>query len=287
VEAAHWFYIDEYVSDESKASSYTPKLRHCSLKDFAEHMFRHIPFLRGYSDDVDTVLEDWREYKLSVPTYGAIILNEDLTRVILVQSYWNRTSWGFPKGKVNEEEEPHLCAIREVLEETGYNIGEKIDPDQYSEQVLNGRLSRLYFIAGVPSDTKFCPRTKNEIRDVQWFEIDLLPTSKKDPIPDNLSLSHNSLYMVMPFVRAIRKWVASKKRGGNRRRSTQPTPNSNQHHSHQQSKNNKKDSQQHQHNQHQQQHPPFDSPSYMPKSWMNFHFKKKDLYQAIDQSFRH
>ena len=91
----------------------------------------------------------------------------------------------------------------------------------------------------------------------------------------------------MPFVRAIRKWVASKKRGGNRRRSTQPTPNSNQHHSHQQSKNNKKDSQQHQHNQHQQQHPPFDSPSYMPKSWMNFHFKKKDLYQAIDQSFRH
>ena len=79
----------------------------------------------------------------------------------------------------------------------------------------------------------------------------------------------------MPFVRAIRKWVASKKRGGNRRRSTQPTPNSN-HHSHQQSKN-KKDSQQH--------NPPFDSPSYMPKSWMNFHFKKKDLYQAIDQSF--
>ena len=71
--------------------------------------------------------------------------------------------------------------------------------------------------------------------------------------------------MVMPFVRAIRKWVASQKRGGNRRRSTQPTPNPHQ--------SKKKES----------QIAPFDSTSYMPKSWMNFHFKKKDLYQAIDQ----
>ena len=30
--------------------------------------------------------------------------------------------------------------FREVLEETGYNIGEKIDPDQYSEQVLNDQV---------------------------------------------------------------------------------------------------------------------------------------------------
>ena len=112
METAHWFYIDEYISDEIKASSYTPKLRSCSMKEFAEHMFRHIHFLRGYSDDVETILDDWRSYKLSVPTYGAIMLNEDMSRVLLVQSYWNRTSWGFPKGKVNEEEQPHLCAIR-------------------------------------------------------------------------------------------------------------------------------------------------------------------------------
>ena len=82
------------------------------MKQFAEHMFRHIPFLRKYVDQVDQIIEDWRQYKISVPTYGAIILNEDLTKVVLVQSYWNKTSWGFPKGKVNEEEPPHLCAVR-------------------------------------------------------------------------------------------------------------------------------------------------------------------------------
>ena len=30
---------------------------------------------------VETILDEWRDYKLSVPTYGAIILNEDLTQV--------------------------------------------------------------------------------------------------------------------------------------------------------------------------------------------------------------
>jgi hypothetical protein len=30
---------------------------------------------------VEQILDDWRDYKLSVPTYGAIILNEDLSKV--------------------------------------------------------------------------------------------------------------------------------------------------------------------------------------------------------------
>lgn len=30
------------------------------------------------------------------------------------QGFWHRASWGFPKGKINVDEEPHKCAIREV-----------------------------------------------------------------------------------------------------------------------------------------------------------------------------
>lgn len=51
---------------------------------------------------------------MSVPTYGAILLTTDLKHVLLVQSYWAKSSWGFPKGKVNENEDPLHCAIREV-----------------------------------------------------------------------------------------------------------------------------------------------------------------------------
>lgn len=51
---------------------------------------------------------------MSVPTYGAILMTSDRKRVLLVQSYWAKSSWGFPKGKVNEDEDPLHCAIREV-----------------------------------------------------------------------------------------------------------------------------------------------------------------------------
>lgn len=37
-----------------------------------------------------------------------------MTQVLLVQSYWTKTSWGFPKGKVNQDEDPLNCAVREV-----------------------------------------------------------------------------------------------------------------------------------------------------------------------------
>ena len=43
------------------------------------------------------------------------MLNEELTHVVLAQSYWHKNSWGFPKGKVNEDEAAHRCAGLFVL----------------------------------------------------------------------------------------------------------------------------------------------------------------------------
>jgi mRNA-decapping enzyme subunit 2 len=41
---------------------------------------------------------------------------------LLVQGYLAKSGWCFPKGKVNEDEAPHDCAVREVMEETGFEI---------------------------------------------------------------------------------------------------------------------------------------------------------------------
>lgn len=35
---------------------------------------------------------------------------------VVLQGFWHRASWGFPKGKINVDEEPHKCAIREVCQ---------------------------------------------------------------------------------------------------------------------------------------------------------------------------
>jgi hypothetical protein len=34
---------------------------------------------------VERIVEEWREYKLAVPTFGAIILNTFMDKVLLVQ----------------------------------------------------------------------------------------------------------------------------------------------------------------------------------------------------------
>ena len=44
-------------------------------------MFRHVSFLRGYADNIEEILDEWKAYKIAVPTYGAIILNEDVSQV--------------------------------------------------------------------------------------------------------------------------------------------------------------------------------------------------------------
>ncbi len=121
-----------------------------------------------------------------------------------MQGYWSKSSWGFPKGKVNEDEPPHDCAVREVFEETGFDISPYIDPQQYLEAVINDQTVWLFLIPGVPSSTHFQPRTKYEIRDVRWFTIADLPESKSAAVavtPGKPTTGRNNFFMVIPFVR--------------------------------------------------------------------------------------
>ncbi|XP_074136790.1 m7GpppN-mRNA hydrolase isoform X3 [Sminthopsis crassicaudata] len=109
IELAHWFYLDFYMQN-------TPGLPQCGIRDFAKAVFSHCPFLLPQGEDVQKVLDEWKEYKMGVPTYGAIILDETLENVLLVQGYLAKSGWGFPKGKVNKEEAPHDCAARENID---------------------------------------------------------------------------------------------------------------------------------------------------------------------------
>ncbi|KAA1088382.1 mRNA-decapping enzyme subunit 2 [Puccinia graminis f. sp. tritici] len=121
VEQAHWFYED-FVRPNSLLN-----LPSYHLKTFTGLFFEKCDFLTvdgaplaGW--DPKTAYEKFMRYKERVPVCGAIMFNEDATQVLLVRGFKSNSSWSFPRGKINENELPKDCAIREVLEETGFNI---------------------------------------------------------------------------------------------------------------------------------------------------------------------
>lgn len=64
-----------------------------------------------------------------------------MTKVLLVKGYRGST-WGFPKGKIDKDEDKVSCAVREVLEETGYDCSALIDGNEYLEMQWQQQVSR-------------------------------------------------------------------------------------------------------------------------------------------------
>lgn len=150
VELAHWFYEDFHRAKDSTLPKMSMEeftqvsiLPACAflLFQFAFRLiffdsllcatllsavFEHCPVLMPYRHEVDDILTRWKSYKTQVPVYGAIMLNPALDKCILVKGWTSKSSWGFPKGKINKDEPEMDCAIREVFEETGFDLEGKL-----------------------------------------------------------------------------------------------------------------------------------------------------------------
>ncbi|KAL3289276.1 hypothetical protein HHI36_003706 [Cryptolaemus montrouzieri] len=91
-----------------------------------------------------TFLREWRKYKLTIPTYGAIFISKDNSHVLMVKRYSG--NWSFPRGKIQSGENPEECAVREVFEEVGLDISDLIKSDGYSENNIVEKYSTLGII---------------------------------------------------------------------------------------------------------------------------------------------
>jgi len=151
IQKAHWYYEDYYV-DEDETNS-IPSL---SGKEFARLMFERCPLLANYKGEHSTFHQDFKKYMASIPVYGALLMNQDMTKLVLVCNYSGK-SWMIPRGKMNEDESPIDCAIREVQEETGFNCRHLISKrTPYIEQKEDSKVARYYIVRGVSEKkTKF------------------------------------------------------------------------------------------------------------------------------------
>lgn len=181
--------------------------------------------------------EDWASaydrfilYKNRVPVRGAVLLNDQMDRILLVKGWKKTATWSFPRGKINKDEADIDCAIREAWEETGFDIraaGLVKDPRKvrHIEKTLRDQSVKLFVFRGVPSDYNFVPQTRKEISKCEWYKISDLPTSAKAKhIPQegtgqHLVLNANKFYMVAPFVQELKKIIGQLRKNDQRQAS--------------------------------------------------------------------
>lgn len=107
---------------------------------------------------------------------------KDNDRILLVQENKNEVKglWDLPGGKVKPTESIEQAAIREIMEETGYNI--ELDSLLLIQNyiTLKGELLIIYFNAKL-LNKKQKEYKKEEIKNVRWFTIDeIKKISKKE-----------------------------------------------------------------------------------------------------------
>jgi len=178
------------------------------------HNLQYTPSLQHHEPALDYIINNFRDYKQKVPTFGAILLNADMNKVVLVQGFGN--SWGFPKGKVNQDEDGLICAIREVQEETGYDVENLIRANHFIESLARDRKDRLYIVVGVDMEYIFKPHTAYEIKQIAWFGIEELPDNKRDNVVSSRGISNSNFFTIYPYVRRLKKWIADKVNGANK-----------------------------------------------------------------------
>ena len=227
VEEAQWFY-------EDFIRPLDPDLPSLNLKTFCLRIFQHCPLLSEFSSyHHSTAFSEFLAYKTRVPVRGAIMLNQDMDHVVLVKGWKKSANWSFPRGKINKDEPDLECAIREVYEETGFDlkdarlIGNPEDM-KYIDVTMREQQMRLYIFRGVPMDTHFEPRTRKEISKIQWYKLSELPTLKKqkqhqDGRGEDLAVNANKFYMVAPFMVPLKKWIAHRKKSERLNSLSQPS----------------------------------------------------------------
>ncbi|RDL39704.1 uncharacterized protein BP5553_04044 [Venustampulla echinocandica] len=214
VEEAQWFY-------EDFIRPLNPSLPSMSLRNFCLRIFAHCPLLSPFSQGHHMrAFEDFLAYKTRVPVRGAIMLNDNMDSVVLVKGWKKGASWSFPRGKIAKDEDDLTCAIREVYEETGFDLQAANlmpeDRDVKSIEVsMREQQMRLFVFRNVPMDTHFQPRTRKEISKIQWWRLSELPAFRKkgQQQPEAPSNSNpNKFYMVAPFLVPLRKWIIEQKK---------------------------------------------------------------------------
>ncbi|GMH40364.1 hypothetical protein BSKO_08268 [Bryopsis sp. KO-2023] len=203
IEEAHWYYEDHVLPRN-------PNLKSLSIREFASMVFDVCPGLDQYKGNLQAILKQFQDFKHTIPVMGGIMLNPAVDKVLLVKGWSKNSAWGFPKGKRMKDETDENCAIREVFEETGYDINGRTNSKDFIEVHAGPQRIKLYIVTDVPEDTCFEPLAQKEIGALAWHLLSELPDSKEESqmVYRNPNGQTHRFYMVHPFLEKLKKWIA-------------------------------------------------------------------------------
>ncbi|RBR29508.1 NUDIX hydrolase [Enterococcus cecorum] len=124
--------------------------------------------------------------KYSHGAFNVVIVNQ---RVLLVKRR-DFPLWDLPGGVVELDELPSEAAIREMYEETGYEVQIDYEFARYIDKTRNDcqHLFKSHIINGE------LKRTTTETRDLRWFSLNQLPLfiipNRKRQIQDALTIKN-------------------------------------------------------------------------------------------------
>jgi len=111
-----------------------------------------------------------KQLDVKIKKAGIFIYDDFSKKILLVQS--RGQMWGCPKGSIKDKEQPLNCAIREVKEETGFDIEEKCLNDFV---IINSKVQ--YYFLEMKEDNSISVQNHiidNDANGIGWFNIDCL-----------------------------------------------------------------------------------------------------------------
>ena len=121
-------------------------------------------------DNIDHAKDIFFTHFINIEAAGGIVQNEKKEILFI----FRRGKWDLPKGKIENDETPEICAAREIEEETGvknlilkHKIGETYHIYKENETMILKTSHWFYFIGNEQQDT--AAQTEEDISEVKWI----------------------------------------------------------------------------------------------------------------------
>ena len=163
-----WYIQDIYKNILTPKTSSLYSHGKMSQERFIKGLVSLIPPLQNV--DVHSIISN--SYS-KAPVCGCIIIDQTLTQIFIQKSI-AQDAYGFPKGKQRQNESSIDTALRETLEETGWDVSPYIYPDITFKTTKN---FTFYLVAGFPIQEAH-PLVRNESCGMKWIPLSDLQSTR-------------------------------------------------------------------------------------------------------------